>query len=112
MDLELAQPSAPQRHRTAAASYLPEKPVGLAMQVFWGACYIEVPWWTTRGGLQVPVDYVCVPHRRFVYDYLTFKPHLTSEKNPWPGTPLQTTPGSSWIRAESTRWRKQTQAGT
>lgn len=82
----------------------------LALAPFWGSSYIEVAWISRADGRQVPAELVCVPHRRFVFDQLTSTPHLTSEKNSWPGDRLERRPGSSWLRAESRRWRKQVQA--
>lgn len=83
----------------------------LALAPFWGSSYVEAAWVTRADGMQVPAELVCVPHRRFVFDIDTFSPHLTTDKNPWPGEKLERRPGSSWLKAESTRWRRQTQAG-
>lgn len=82
----------------------------IALAQFFGWSYVETAWVTSKG-LQIPVEFACVPHRRFVFDYQTFTPHLTSTDNPWPGDLLACRPGSSWMRAESKRWRRQTQAG-
>ncbi len=82
----------------------------LALAPFWGCSYIEAAW-ITQNAMQVPAEFACVPHRRFVFDQMTWQPHLTSEKNSWPGDKLERRPSSSWLKAESTRWRKQTMAG-
>jgi phage gp29-like protein len=82
----------------------------IALQIMFGSSYAEVAWWTRADGMQIPASIVCVPHRRFVFDDQS-NARLTSEKNPWPGEPLERRPGSSWMRAESRRWRKQVQAG-
>lgn len=82
----------------------------LELGTFIGYSYAEVPWQTRSDGMQVPVDAVCVPHRRFAFD-LQSRPRLTSELDPYPGQLLERRPGSSWVRAETKRWRKQTQAG-
>ena len=82
----------------------------LQLQPFIGFSYAEVPWQTRSDGMQIPVDAVCVPHRRFAFD-LQSRARLTSELNPYPGEMLERRPGSSWICAETKRWRKQTQAG-
>jgi len=83
----------------------------LALAPFFGCSYIESAWITAAAnGMQVPAELVCVPHRRFMFD-LQSNPRLTSEANPYPGEPLERRPGSSWLRAETKRWRKQVQAG-
>lgn len=82
----------------------------IALGQFYGASYAEVAWQTRPDGLQVPTFIVNVPHRRFAFDD-DFRARLTSEKNPYPGELLERREGSSWIKAESRRWRKQTQAG-
>ncbi len=82
----------------------------IALAAFWGASYGEVAWITRADGRQVPAEIVCVPHRRFMFDQES-NPRLTSETNPYPGDALERRPGSSWLRAETRRWRKQTQAG-
>jgi phage gp29-like protein len=76
-----------------------------------GSSYAELPWFSRSDGLQVPGEIVCVPHRRFIFDYLTSTPHLTTNENTYPGETLQRRPGSSWMRAETKRWPKQVQAG-
>jgi phage gp29-like protein len=83
----------------------------IMLATFFGYSYAELAWQTRPDGLEVPVEVVCVPHRRFMFDFETSSPHLTSELNPYPGVRLEDRPGSSWVRAESKRWRKQTQAG-
>jgi phage gp29-like protein len=83
----------------------------LMLAGFFGYSYGELAWQTRADGLQVPVEVVCVPHNRFIFDLDTWTPRLTSDANPYPGEPLESRPGSSWIRAESKRWPKQTQAG-
>lgn len=83
-----------------------------ALAPFWGSSYEEVAWGQRADGLQIPIEIVCVPHRRFVFDIETFSPHLTSEKNSWPGEKLERRAASSWIKAETRRWRRQTQAAT
>lgn len=82
----------------------------IALGQFYGASYAEIAWQTRGDGLQVPTYIACVPHRRFAYDE-DFCARLTTDKNPYPGEKLERREGSSWIRAESRRWRKQTQAG-
>jgi phage gp29-like protein len=83
----------------------------MMLAMAFGYSYAELAWQTRPDGLQVPTEVVCVPHRRFVFDWERWNPHLTSEGNPYPGTPLADLPGSSWVRAQSKRWRKPTQAG-
>lgn len=82
----------------------------LALQSYFGSSYVEVAWITRSDGMQVPAELVCVPHRRFIFDDKC-RPRLTSEANPYPGEPLERRPGSSWIRAETRRWRRQVMAG-
>jgi phage gp29-like protein len=82
----------------------------LQLQPFYGFSYAEIPWQTRADGMQIPVDAVCVPHRRFAFD-LQSRARLTSELDPYPGQLLERRAGSSWARAETKRWRKQTQAG-
>lgn len=77
---------------------------------FYGYSYIEVAWQQRSDGVTVPVEFVCVPHRRFQYD-IDGRVFLSSEANPYPGVPLQRTAGSSWVTATQKRWRKPTQAG-
>lgn len=82
----------------------------LALQPFYGYAYAELAWISRPDGIQVPAEIVCVPHRRFVFDEQS-RPRLTSEKNSFPGDALDRRPGSSWLRAETRRWRRQVQAG-
>jgi phage gp29-like protein len=82
----------------------------LQLQPFYGFSYGEIPWQSRADGVQIPVDAVCVPHRRFAFD-LQSRARLTSELDPYPGELLERRPGSSWVCAETKRWRKQTQAG-
>jgi phage gp29-like protein len=82
----------------------------LALQTYFGSAYVEVAWVTRGDGLQVPSEIVCVPHRRFIFDDRSC-PRLTSEANPYPGDALDRRPGSSWIKGETRRWRRQVQAG-
>jgi phage gp29-like protein len=82
----------------------------LALAPFYGCSYIESAWVTRADGRQVPAELVCVPHRRFMFDPQS-RPCLTSETNPYPGDQLERRPGSSWLRAETRRWRRQVQAG-
>lgn len=82
----------------------------LALQPFFGSAYVEVAWVTRADGMQVPAELVCVPHRRFIFDEDS-RARLTSEGNPYPGELLERRPGSSWIIAETRRWRRQVQAG-
>jgi len=84
----------------------------LGTAVFHGAAYVEVPWQQrAKDGVVVPVDLVRPPHRRFRYDTDSFRPRIMHETNMYPGEPLVTTRGTSWIIAEPVRWRKPTQAG-
>jgi phage gp29-like protein len=39
-----------------------------------------------------------------------WRPRLTSETNPYPGEQLERRSGSSWLRADARRWRRQVQA--
>ena len=80
----------------------------LMLAVFYGASYAEVGWQTV-GRYQFPVEVALVPHRRFVYDPQG-RARITSEQNA-SGELLERLPGSSWVKAESRRFRKQTQAG-
>lgn len=82
----------------------------IALQPLWGCSYAELAWISRPDGFQIPVEAVCVPHRRFVFDDQS-RPRLTSDGNFWPGDLLERTPGSSWIKAETRRWRRQVQAG-
>ncbi len=82
----------------------------LALQPFLGCSYAEVAWLSRPDGFQVPVEAVCVPHRRFIFDDQS-RPRLTTDANSYPGEPLERRPGSSWVLAETRRWRKQVQAG-
>jgi hypothetical protein len=82
----------------------------LALAPFYGCSYVESAWVTRADGRQVPAELVCVPHRRFMFDPQS-RPCLTSETNPYPGDLLERRPGSSWLRAETHRWRRQVQAG-
>jgi len=82
----------------------------IALGPFYGCSYAEVAWWKRPDGLEVPVEFACVPHRRFIFDERS-RPRLTSDKNPYPGDLLERRAGSSWLRAETKRWRKQVQAG-
>lgn len=82
----------------------------LALQPFMGCSYAEIAWVRRPDGFEIPVETVCVPHRRFTFDDRA-RPRLTSEANPYPGELLERRPGSSWIKAETRRWRKQVQAG-
>jgi phage gp29-like protein len=82
----------------------------LALAPFYGCSYIEAAWVSRADGRQVPAELVCVPHRRFMFDPQS-RPCLTSETNPYPGEQLERRPGSSWMRAETRRWRRQVQAG-
>lgn len=82
----------------------------LALQPFVGCSYAEIAWVSRPDGFQIPFETVCVPHRRFVFDELS-RPRLTSDANWWPGELLERRAGSSWVKAETRRWRKQVQAG-
>lgn len=82
----------------------------LALQAFLGSSYAEIAWVSRVDGFQIPVEIVCVPHRRFIFDEQS-KPRLTHEKNPYPGELLEQRTESSWICAETRRWRRQVQAG-
>lgn len=83
----------------------------IALAPMWGSSYAEVAWVTRADGVQVPAEIVCVPHRRFIFDEQS-RPRLTGETNPYPGDALERRPGSSWMRAETRRWRRQVQAGS
>lgn len=83
----------------------------IALQPLWGCSYAECAWVSRSDGMQVPAELVCVPHRRFIFDDQS-RPRLTSETNPYPGDALERRPGSSWLRAETRRWRRQVQAGS
>lgn len=82
----------------------------IALAPYYGNSYVEIAWVTRADGRQVPAELVCVPHRRFIFDD-QFRPRLTSEADPYPGAPLERRAGSSWIKAETRRWRRQVQAG-
>ncbi len=82
----------------------------LATGRFFGSAYVEVAWAKRPDGIEIPVEFVCVPHRRFIFDERS-RPRLTSDRNPYPGELLERRAGSSWIRGETNRWRKQVQAG-
>lgn len=82
----------------------------LALQPFVGCSYAEIAWVSRADGFQIPVEAVCVPHRRFIFDEQS-RPRLTSDANWYPGELLERRPGSSWVKAETRRWRKQVQAG-
>jgi phage gp29-like protein len=82
----------------------------IALEPHNGWSYLEVAWQTMSNGLQLPAYLVPVPARRFVFDPVTFEPRLTSDDSP-NGDPLRVTPYSSWVLAQSMRWRKPTQAG-
>jgi phage gp29-like protein len=82
----------------------------IALAPFYGCSYVEVAWQRRPDGIEVPVEFVCVPHKRFIFDTRS-RARLTSEGNPYPGELLERRPGSSWMRAETKRWRKQVQAG-
>lgn len=76
---------------------------------FYGFSYAEMAWESKTSGMQRPVEIVCVPLRRFVFD-ANGNPLLTSAKQPQ-GAPLDRTDSTSWVRANSKRMRKPQQAG-
>lgn len=72
--------------------------------VFMGWSLSEVVW-EMRAGWWIPVHFVNVPHRRFVFDDFD-NPLLTTEKNRYPGEPLR----GSWMRTY-TRHRRAVRGG-
>src|SRR4051812_45615963 len=53
----------------------------LALAPYYGCSYVEVAWNRRADGVELPVEFVCVPHRRFVFDERS-RPRLTSDANP------------------------------
>lgn len=82
----------------------------VALADYLGWSYLEVAWQTMPGGWQMPAYFVPVPHRRFMFDATTFEPLLTSDAFP-KGERLVCTAGSSWVLAQSNRFRKPTFSG-
>jgi phage gp29-like protein len=56
----------------------------IALAPFYGCSYVEVAWQRRPDATKVPVEFVCVPHKRFIFDTRS-RARLTSEGNPYPG---------------------------
>lgn len=79
---------------------------------FYGCAFVEVAWRRRLSdGLEVPVELLCPPHRRFRFDEESSHPRLMHEANMYPGEPLATTATTSWLSFVTRRWRKPSQAG-
>jgi hypothetical protein len=82
----------------------------LALQTYFGSAYVEVAWVTRADGRAGAAEIVCVPHRRFMFDDRCV-PAADERGEPVSRRALERRPGSSWIKGETRRWRRQVQAG-